>query len=1004
MNINRRKFLETGAVAAASVTLLNSKAVAAVFNGVAVINISDLRKNFLHPPDGAKSSCYWWWFNGRVDKEGITRDLEEYRDKGMGQVLLVNSAGGLGGTPYPEGTKLFSEEWKELYRHAMKEAKRLNIGVGINMCSGWDMGGPWIEPKDAGRWYLQSELSLSGPQKFSGKLPLPGNRVGYDAVFNPPGYKDYIDLPLEKLDYRDTAIVAVPDNTGKITGERAFVLPAKTNHKDASNFSLATDIMGPVLFQWHNNPADRPVPVSKVIDLTHKVDKDGHLNWEVPAGKWKIIRTGHRMTGARLMIAQPEADGLSVDWFARKGLDIQFEKVGRIFIDEAAKVGNKPMYFCDDSFEDGFPNWTGDILKHFKKYRGYDATPYLPVLSGYLVGSAEVSDRFLNDYRKTLGDCMADEHYKHFADLCHKEGMLVQNEAAGPSRSGTMCMDGLKNLGRSDFPMGEFWLGLTHENEATLADDQGYGTSRLDKGQNKVTKMAASAAHIYGKATVSAEAFTSFRHWVDYPGSLKQALDRAYCEGVNRIAIHTSTASRPSDGKPGYEYAAGTHFNPNVTWWEKTTPFFDYVARCQYLLRAGKFVADVLFYNGDVAPNLVAQKHTDPSLGLGYDYDVCNEEVLLTRVSVKYGRIVLPDGMSYAVLVLPDNSRMPLPVLNKISELVKDGATVIGPMPVQDSGLKNFPHCDTAIQALAKQVWGKVNGKSVKQNHYGNGRVIWGEAIRTVLLKNNIQPDFEYTGGEDDWLDFIHRSTPEAEIYFVTNRHGKPLSSTCTFRVRNHAPEIWDAVTAKVNNKVNYKVVNGRIEVPLKFAAFQSFFVVFHKNSGLSTPGTAVNFPDLTIAKELTGAWNVAFDTKWGGPESVVFDGLQDWSKHPDERIKYFSGKAIYTKKFDFGAVADGKPVYLDLGVVKNIADVTLNGKHLGIVWTAPWHIDISPALKAGENVLKIEVINLWPNRLIGDAALPKEKQLTNTNIIYKKDAPLLPSGLLGPVTIQTEA
>jgi hypothetical protein len=1003
MTITRRKFLGTSAVAAAGVSLLNTKTMAAVINGVQVISINDLRRNFSTPPDAAKSSCYWWWFNGLVDKQGITRDLEEYRAKGMGEVLLVNSAGGLGGVPFPQGAKLFSDEWKDLYRHAMKEAKRLNIGVGINLCSGWCMGGPWIKPENSGRWYLQSELSVSGPQKFTGKLPLPGNRVGYDHVFNPPGFKDYIDLPLEKLDYRDTSVVAIPDNAGKISGERAAVLAAKTNHKDASNFILATDVMGPVSVEWNNNPADEPVPLAQVIDLTNKIDADGNLNWDIPAGRWKIIRTGHRMTGSRLMIAQPEADGLSIDWFNRKGVELQFENMGKMLIEEAAKVGNKPKYFCDDSFEDGFPNWTDNILVQFKKYRGYDATPYLPILLGYLIGSAEISDRFLNDYRKTLGDCMADEHYKRFADLCHNSGILVQNEAAGPSRSGTICIDGLKNLGRSDFPMGEFWLAPNHDDEANLTDDKPYGTSRLDKGQNKVTKMAASAAHIYGKQTVSAEAFTSFRHWMDYPGSLKQALDRAYCEGINRIAIHTSTATRPKDGKPGYEYGAGTHFNPNVTWWEKSGAFFNYVARCQYLLRSGKFVADVLFYNGDITPNLVAQKHVDPALGQGYDYDVCNEEVLLTRISVKNGRIVLPDGMSYHLLVLPQGNRMPLAVLTKISELVKAGATVIGKKPTEDSGLKNFPHCDTQLQALAKQLWGNIDGKTIKQNQYGNGRVIYGDTIRQVLQGDDIQPDFEYTGNDTGtWLDFIHRTTPEAEVYFITNRHGKAVTSACTFRIKNHSPEIWDAVSGKMNNRVNYKRVNGRINIPLKFEAFQSYFVVFPKNATLTPSKAKANYAELKPVKELTGAWQVAFDTKWGGPESVEFSSLQDWSKSNDDRIKYFSGKAVYTKKFEWDEISN-QPVYLNLGVVKNIADITLNGKSLGIVWTAPWHLDISSALKKGANNLKIEVINLWPNRLIGDAALPADKRLTNTNIEFKKDTPLLPSGLLGPVTVQVE-
>jgi len=1006
MEINRRKFLKFSSIAAANVPLLNSKSVAAVVNNAAAITpgFNEIRQNFTLPPASTKSSCYWWWFNGLVDKEGITLAMQEYKDKGMGELLLVNSAGGLGGADFPQGAKFLSAGWKELYRYAMKEAKKYGIPVGINLCSGWDMGGPWITPENSGRWYLQAELSVSGPQKFSGKLPLPGNRAGYDNVFNPPGFKEYIDLPLGQLDYRDTAIVAMPDVAdSRIADDRAKVLAAKTNHKDASNFIRAVDVMAPVLSEWRNGASDKTIAVSQVIDLTGKVTKDGYLDWDVPEGKWKIIRTGHRMTGSKVSIAQPEGAGLSVDWFDRKGVDIQFKNLGRVFLDEAASVGNRPKYFCDDSFEDGFPNWTANILEQFKKYRGYEATPYLPVLSGYIIGSADISDRFLNDYRKTLGDCMADEHYKHFADLCHSEGILVQNESAGPSRSGTMCMDGLKNLGRSDFPMGEFWLGPNHEDESTLTDDKTYGVSRLDLGQNKVTKMAASASHIYGRKTASAEAFTTSRHWLDYPGSLKQALDRAFCEGINRIAIHTSTLQRPRDGKPGYEYGAGTHFTPNVTWWVKSKPFFDYVGRCQYLLRSGKFVADVLFYNGDITPNLARQKHVNPSLGKGYDYDDCNEEVLLNRLSVKNGRIVLPDGMSYRLLVLPDTNRMPLVVLNKLAELVKAGATIIGHAPIEDSGLKNYPHCDESIALVAKQLWGNIDGVNTRLNHFGNGRVFFGETIRDVLLNDGIQPDFEYSNDGDVWIDFIHRTTPEAEIYFITNRHGKVVTSNCTFRVKNRSPEIWNPVTAVTNKKVGYTVVNGRIEVPLKFDAFQSYCVLFPKNSAIPQSNKLSNYPDLKPVKDMVGPWIVAFDTKWGGPPSVEFATLQDWSTSTDERIKYFSGKAIYTKRFDFVKEAHHKQVFIDLGVVKNIADVTVNDRHLGIVWTAPWRVDVSSVLKNGENVIKIEVINLWTNRLIGDAALPPEKRLTNTNIPIKKDAPLLPSGLIGPVTIQVE-
>jgi hypothetical protein len=429
-------------------------------------------------------------------------------------------------------------------------------------------------------------------------------------------------------------------------------------------------------------------------------------------------------------------------------------------------------------------------------------------------------------------------------------------------------------------------------------------------------------------------------------------------------------------------------------------PFFDYVGRCQYLLRSGRYCADVLFYNGDVTPNLVAQKHVDPSLGKGYDYDVCNEEVLLTRLSCRYGKLVLPDGMSYEVLALPDATRMPLEVLKKIAQLVKDGATVVGPRPVEDSGLLNYPRCDEDVKVLSALLWGPIDGKTVTKHRYGAGTIGHGVGIREILAQKNIRPDFEYSGGEDIWLDFIHRTTPEADIYFITNRHGRAVRSDCSFRIINSSPQLWNPVDGQQRAKINYRQVDNRLIVPLRFDAFQSWFVVFPKNTGITTATTGDNFPELRIVQELTGEWDVAFDTHWGGPAHVRFDRLWDWSQSDDGSIRYYSGKAVYTKVFDYADTAGG-PVYLDLGVVKNIARVALNDQDLGIVWTAPWQVELSPALKSGSNHLKIEVINLWPNRLIGDAGLPPEKRLTTTNIPFKKDTPLTPSGLLGPVTLK---
>ena len=1011
MSIDRRRFLKIGSLTTANVALLHfaGNGAGLLFNTANNGPSADaLADAFFHPSDEARSCCYWWWFNGNVDKEGITRDLEAFRKQGMGSVFLISSASGLGGSaPIPQGAKFLSPEWKELFRFALEEAHRLNFEVGFNLCAGWAMGGPWIKPEDAGRWFLQSELTLTGPQKFADKLPLPGNRSGYDNVFNPPGFKDYIDLPLESLDYRDTAVVAFPvrDNEYQLSGDRAKLLPAKTNRKDASNFTPAKDVMGPTLAAWASLSNDKPIAAKEVIDITAKLSADGTLNWDVPSGTWKIIRTGHRMTGSRLMLAPPEADGLSVGWLNSRGLEQQFQILGKQILDIAGPLAGKTLkYFSDDSFEDGFPNWTSDLLQQFKAYRSYDATPYLPVLAGVMVDSVEISDRFLYDYRKTIADLMTDKHYKRFAELCHGVGLQVQNESAGPSRSGTMCMDGLKNLGRSDRPMGEFWLGLKHDEEGGLDEKLGYGTVRLEGGQNKVCKMVSSAAHIYGKKLASAEAFTTYRHWSDSPATLKPAADRAFCEGINRIAIHTSTATRPKDGKPGYEYGAGTHFNPNVTWWDKSSGFLDYIGRCQTLLQQGRFVADVLYYNGDWAPNIVAPKHVDPSLGKGYDYDVCNAEVLLTRVGVKDGKLVLPDGMTYRLLVLPDTKKMPVEVAAKIKALVSAGATVVGPKPEEDPGLKNYPTSDQAVKNIGIEVWGAIDGSNVKKNIYGKGRVFFGTSLRDILLSDGLQPSFEHSGNKDTFIDFIHRSTNDADIYFLANRKARTETVDCTFRNAGQL-EIWNPVSGEMHKGFAARQSGGRTIIPMVFAPHQSFFIVFKKGArlpkGKAVTANTAAFPIFADVQELTGPWTVAFDTAWGGPAAVQFSSLTDWTQRPEEGIKYYSGTATYTKRFDWTKSSKPNGLFLDLGSVKAIASVKLNGKDLGLVWTAPWQVEITNLLKPTDNLLEIEVTNLWPNRLIGDAALPPEKRLTKTNIPFKKEAPLLSSGLLGPVMIK---
>jgi hypothetical protein len=733
-----------------------------------------------------------------------------------------------------------------------------------------------------------------------------------------------------------------------------------------------------------------------IVDLTNRIQSDGTLNWEVPAGEWTIIRTGFTVTGAPVSCSTRGGEGPEMDWLDPRAMDLHFKSMADVLLEDSAPlVGKSLKYLHDDSWEVGLPNWTRDFLDEFHKYRGYDARPFLPVLAGHAVGSSEISDRFLYDLRKTIADCLAENHYARFSELARARGVGIHPEAGGPCWPKVVPMDALKNLGHCDIPMGEFWQS-SHWREGA--------------NQNTNGKQTATAAHIYGKRWVMAEAFTSIGpHWEEGPAELKPTADIALCEGINRFVHHTATSTRPEDGKPGYEYFAGTHFNPNITWWEQAGAWTDYIARCQWLVSRGLFVADVLYYNGDGTPNLVVPKHVDPLLGQGYDYDVCNSEVLLMRVSVEDGRLVLPDGMSYRLLVLPDRNSMPVEILQKIKELVEAGAIVIGPRPERDPGLKNYPQCDEQVRSLASELWGECDGRAVKQRRVGQGRIVCGLSPREILAENNVPPDFECAGNDEStFLDFIHRRDGEAEIYFVANRLNRNESTRCTFRISGRQPELWDPVSGEMLEARAFTQADGRTTVPLEFAPYGSLFVIFRNSIPQDQQGTApANIPQLSEPVELRNAWTVSFAPEWGGPESIRFEKLYDWTKSEVDGIKYYSGSAAYkSESFALpGSLIHDPPsaIYLDLGDVKNIAQVRLNGKDLGVLWTRPFRVEITDAVQPVGNQLEITVTNLWPNRLIGDAALPAEQRLTKTHVTkFTKDTPLFSSGLLGPVTLRS--
>jgi hypothetical protein len=518
---------------------------------------------------------------------------------------------------------------------------------------------------------------------------------------------------------------------------------------------------------------------------------------------------------------------------------------------------------------------------------------------------------------------------------------------------------------------------------------------RISDENRFFVKQPASAAHTYGRKLVLAEGFTTIGpHWQETLwDNLKPAFDHACTEGLNLLVWHAFVCSPESEGVPGQQYFAGTHLNPKVTWWDKSAPFFSYINRCQWLLQQGLPAADVACYYGDHVPNFAQLRKSDPArLGAGYDYDVLSEEVVLHRLRASGGRLVLPEGVSYRLLVLPDRTVVSLPVLRKLKEFVAAGATVLGPRPVTASGLAGFPESDAEVRQLAEELWGK-------------GRVLAGQTAREVLLRMGVKPDFEWQtqAGAKPEVSFIHRAGNGSDIYFIANRSTNAVTLDCSFRVAGKAPELWDALTGERGFAAAYSESEGRTTVPLAFGPCGSRFVVFREAASKHPARARHNDPEFQAIRELGGPWTVAFDPKWGGPAAAEFDTLASWTARSEPGIQYYSGTAVYRKSFERPAGSPDQSLWLNLGMVRELAEVKLNGQSCGIVWAPPFRVDISRALKAGVNQLEIEVVNFWPNRIIGDQSVPESQRVTRTNIRrLAGGTPLMLSGLLGPVRIET--
>jgi hypothetical protein len=1089
---------------------------------------AELEGGWRNPPPEVRLHAYWWWLNGNVTAGAITRDLEAMKEKGLGGALITDAGGANqdGNRQVPRGPLFGSEPWRELYRHALREGKRLNLEMALNIQSGWNLGGPGVKPDDAAKILCWTETRIEGPGPVVTNLPAPPSRHGLlrdiavvavrDAGFSgeqdgveihassahkdhPPGRAGdgdrktfwvsgggetadgalaWIRLAFDQDREVGSLTVAgrpgygpkvfevfaigpagerrkladgVADHTGRgrvmlepAARVRAIELritdgydPSPVNGRPRNVQIAEVQVAGPE-WRWPRHAAPEPMarweektllkPVrganydtaflvparsddlegaasgpDEVVDLTRFADERGRLEWDAPAGAWRVYRFCYTVAPhARVSTCSEGWEGLAIDPMDPDSFQRYWDEVVEPLMNDAKALGGHTLkYLHTDSWEIEPFNWTAKLPEAFRQRHGYDLAPWLPVLARRGLGSREASERFLHDFRKTVAELVEKGYYEPFLQNAHRHGLLVRAESGGPHG---VPIDAQHCLGMIDVPMSEFWATSWRH--------------RVSEQDRFFVKQPASAAHTYGRKLVAAEGFTTIGpHWQETVwDNLKPNFDQALCEGMNQLVWTLVTCSPAEMGMPGQEMFPGTHFNPNSTWWRQSEGFLSYINRCQWMLQSGLFVADVLYYYGDHAPNFAGHRASNPAgLPAGYDYDVASEHVVLHRISVNNGRLVLPDGMSYAALVLPPHRSLSLPVLRKLAELAEAGAMIIGARPDSSSGLPAWQGGDAEARALINRMWGAGGNADAPATVKYRDPLAW-------LKDTRLLPDFVCAGTRPDLLQYIHRREGAADIYFVRNPADQPVRADALFRVGGRIPEFWDPCDGSIRQLPVWRSIeDGRIEVPLAFEAFGSGFVIFRKPAApakAEADRSGENFPATRPLFEMHGPWDVGFDSDWFYPDNgtaglMVFDTLADWTRHLDPAVRHFSGTAVYRKTFDLPPAlkqSEG-PLYISLGKVHEMARVTLNGRALGIVWCPPWRVSVpADLLTETDNRIEIEVVNFWPNRLIGDTKLPAAQRRTRTNIV-KFESPrgdphyttLMPSGLLGPVRWMVE-
>jgi len=946
----------------------------------------------MNPPDSARPGVYWYFMDGNLSEEEMVDDLESMAEAGIGNLVFLEVNVGV-----PRGpVEFMSEEWQRLYANAVRHAERLGIDITLGAGPGWTgSGGPWVPAGQSMQHLVFSTVDTSGPGTFDDILPEPEQRSTTWHKMRDPFYEDVLVFAFPKSD------PVIQDINEKALYER---------NPYTSMPGVAPYLPSPAAYRESDTP--NAIQTSEIVDLTGHLSPKGRLRWEVPAGEWTILRMGRRSTGASTRPAPEPGVGFDHDKFDKTALEHHFdnyygkllEKVGP----RAEEHGWTTVHL--DSWEMGAQNWTPRFIQEFKERRGYDPIAYLPTFSGRAVGSLELSERFLWDMRLTAQELVLENYAGHLKTLGREHGLELSIEPYDMNPTADLDLGAV-----ADVPMCEFW-------------SVGYG---FDSSFSCIE--SASIAHVVGRPIVSAEAFTGRDQWQQYPWSMKNQGDWAFATGINRFVFHTFAHKPLGEAhRPGMTMGPyGVHWDRGQTWWPMVRAYHEYVTRCSHMMRQGVTVSDVLYLTPEGAPHVFrapasALNGSGPLADKrGYGFDGCSPNILVERAEVKSGRISFPGGTSYRLLVLPRFKTMTPKLLEKIVQLVKDGAVVYGMPPVASPSLEGYPDCDAQVQHLATMLWGET---PAAERELGKGRILLdpGEnldaelypdyaATAAILSAMGVPEDFQSDGP----IRYGHRRTSEEDIYFVANSSDSLVKSTCTFRVERGAPQLWDPVTAEFRPLRQFTHAGQTTTVPMAFEPYQSFFVLFPREGGGSVAAktTGENFVETQVVQRLEGAWDLAFDHAWGGPEHIVFDSLQDWTERDERGVKYYSGIATYRKTFRFNSQSVER-VYLDLGTVHDIARVRLNGNDLGVVWCAPWRVEVTDALKTGENQLEIEVANRWPNRLLGDQRPPDRNVRvvkwdngflegrefkTGRYTFATANGPnkLLPSGLLGPVQLE---